>query len=187
MSKNSLELKTAYPYARALLLFVYSLNNFKTITEDFLALKKLCISQPELMQYLKNPIISKYAKLDTISKIFKRKAQAQTFEYLTFLINRDRIGLLPTIIDIYINEMYREAKVIQIEVISASKFAPWQIRQLVSKLKQITSGHKINVTGSLDKSLIGGFLIRTKSKQLDFTIRTRLKNLAKHLDTFLEI
>ena len=115
------------------------------------------------MQYLKNPIVSKYAKLDTISKIFKTKAQSQTFEYLSFLINRDRIGLLPTIIDIYINEMYREAKVIQIEVISASKFAPWQIRQLLSKLKQITSGHKISITGSIDKSLIGGFLIRTKS------------------------
>jgi ATP synthase F1 delta subunit len=187
MSKNSLELKIAYPYARALLLFVYSLNNFKRITQDFLALKELSIAKPDFMQYLKNPIVSKSQKLDTVSKMFKRKAQSQTFEYLTFLINRDRIGLLPTIIDIYINEMYREAKVIQIEVISASKFAPWQIRQLGSKLKQITAGHKINITGSRDKSLIGGFLIRTKSKQLDFTIRTRLKNLAKHLDTFLDI
>jgi len=187
MSKNSLELKTAYPYARALLLFVYTFNNFKTITEDFIELKKVSRAEPDFMQYLKNPIVSKYAKLDTISKMFKRKAQSQTFQYLTFLINRDRIGLLPTIIDIYINEIYKEAKVIQIEVISASQFAPWQGRQLVSKLKRVTAGHKIHIICRLDRSLIGGFLIRTKSKQLDFTIRTRLKNLAKHLDTFLEI
>jgi len=35
--------------------------------------------------------------------------------------------------------------------------------------------------------LIGGFLIKTNSKVVDFTIKNQLENLAKHLDGVLEI
>jgi F0F1-type ATP synthase delta subunit len=38
-----------------------------------------------------------------------------------------------------------------------------------------------------DPSLIGGFLIKTESKIIDFTIKNKLQQLAKHLDTVLEI
>jgi F0F1-type ATP synthase delta subunit len=40
---------------------------------------------------------------------------------------------------------------------------------------------------TIDNSLIGGFLIKTDSKIIDFTIKNQLKELAKHLDSVLEI
>jgi len=40
---------------------------------------------------------------------------------------------------------------------------------------------------NVDPNLIGGFLIKTESKVIDFTIKNQLKKLAKHLDTVLEI
>ena len=40
---------------------------------------------------------------------------------------------------------------------------------------------------TVDPSLIGGFLIKTESKVIDFTIKNQLQKLAKHLDTVLEI
>jgi len=39
----------------------------------------------------------------------------------------------------------------------------------------------------VDSSLIGGFLIKTDSKVIDFTIKNQLQPLAKHLATVLEI
>jgi len=39
----------------------------------------------------------------------------------------------------------------------------------------------------VDSSLIGGFLITTNSKVLDFTVKNQLQKLAKHLDTALVI
>ena len=35
--------------------------------------------------------------------------------------------------------------------------------------------------------LMGGFLIKTNSQVIDFTVKNQLKELAKHLDTVLEI
>ena len=40
---------------------------------------------------------------------------------------------------------------------------------------------------TVDPSLIGGFLIKTSSKVVDFTVKNQLQTLAKHLDSVLEI
>jgi F0F1-type ATP synthase delta subunit len=58
---------------------------------------------------------------------------------------------------------------------------------LVKKLKKLTNAREIRLTLKLDSSLIGGFLIKTESKVIDFTIKNQLEKLAKHLDAVLEI
>ena len=40
---------------------------------------------------------------------------------------------------------------------------------------------------STDKSLIGGFLIKNQDKIIDYSVKNKLKTLAKLLDTVLEI
>jgi F0F1-type ATP synthase delta subunit len=58
---------------------------------------------------------------------------------------------------------------------------------LIKKLKELTSAREIRLIITVDTSLIGGFSITTNSKVLDFSIKNQLQNLAKHLDTVLEL
>jgi F0F1-type ATP synthase delta subunit len=58
---------------------------------------------------------------------------------------------------------------------------------LIKKLKDLTNAREIRLVISVDSGLIGGFLIQTNSKVLDFTIKNQLQKLANHLDTSLEI
>jgi len=58
---------------------------------------------------------------------------------------------------------------------------------LIKKLKDLTNAREIRLVITVDSSLIGGFLITTNSKVLDFTIKNQLEKLAKHLDSVLEI
>ena len=74
-----------------------------------------------------------------------------------------------------------------IEVATAFPFNRSQKNTLVKKLKQITNAREIRLVIEVDSSLIGGFLIKTKSKTVDFTIKNQLQSLAKHLDTVLDI
>jgi ATP synthase F1 delta subunit len=65
-----------------------------------------------------------------------------------------------------------------------------QIRKkntLIQKLKELTNAREIRLVVNVDPSLIGGFLIKTESKIIDFTVKNQLQQLAKHLDTVLEI
>jgi F-type H+-transporting ATPase subunit delta len=74
-----------------------------------------------------------------------------------------------------------------IEVSTAFPFTKVQKNMLIQKLKELTNAREIRLIINVDPSLIGGFLIKTDSKVIDFTIKNQLQKLAKHLDTVLEI
>jgi len=58
---------------------------------------------------------------------------------------------------------------------------------LTQKLKELTNAREIRLIVTVDPSLIGGLLIRTNSKIIDFTVKNQLQLLAKHLDSVLEM
>merc|ERR1712238_30500 len=45
----------------------------------------------------------------------------------------------------------------------------------------------LTIVIDVDSSLIGGFLIKTESKVIDFTVKNQLQKLAKHLGTVLQV
>ena len=74
-----------------------------------------------------------------------------------------------------------------IEVSTAFPFTNLQKNSLIQKLKELTKAREIRLVITVDANLIGGFLIKTDSKVIDFTLKNQLQNLAKHLDAVLEI
>jgi F-type H+-transporting ATPase subunit delta len=187
MSKNPLALKIASPYARALFSYSVEKNLLHQVTADFQSLEIFFNNTPELVRYLANPVISKKAKKEILTKTIKSKLNHDTFNFLMILINRDRINLVTAVINSYLELVYDTASIIMIEVATAFPFNRSQKNTLVKKLKQITNAREIRLVIEVDSNLIGGFLIKTKSKTVDFTIKNQLQSLAKHLDTVLDI
>ena len=74
-----------------------------------------------------------------------------------------------------------------VEVSRAFAFTNSQKDTLIQKLKELTNAREIRLVINVEPSLIGGFLIKTDSKVIDFTVKNQLQKLAKHLDTVLEI
>jgi F-type H+-transporting ATPase subunit delta len=72
-------------------------------------------------------------------------------------------------------------------VSTAFAFTNKQKNMLVKKLKELTDAREIRLVITVDPSLIGGFLIKTNSRVIDFTVKNQLQKLASHLDTVLEI
>merc|ERR1712238_127576 len=159
MSANPLTSKVAAPYARALFDFSVEKNIMHQITADFQNLDIFLKDTPELLECLNNPIVKQNVKS----------------------------GILTTVIDSYLELIYQTASIKMIEVSTASAFTNLQKDTLIQKLKELTNAREIRLVINVDSSLIGGFLIKTESKVIDFTVKNQLQKLAKHLDTVLEI
>ena len=187
MSGNPLASKIAAPYARALFDFSVEKNIMHQITADFQNLEIFLKEGAELTEYLSNPIVSQDAKSEILTKTLESQVNTETFKFLMVLVNRDRINLLQSIIDNYLELVYETASIKMIEVSTASAFTNLQKNTLIQKLKELTNAREIRLIITVDPSLIGGFLIKTESKVIDFTIKNQLQELAKHLDTVLEI
>ena len=187
MSGNPLTSKIAAPYARALFDFSVEKNIMHQITADFQNLDIFLAETPELLEYLNNPIVNQKVKSEILTKALKSQLNTETFKFLMVLVERDRINLLTTIIESYLELIYQTASIKMIEVSTASAFTNLQKDTLIQKLKELTNAREIRLVINVDPSLIGGFLIKTESKVIDFTIKNQLQQLAKHLDTVLEI
>jgi F-type H+-transporting ATPase subunit delta len=187
MSKNPLAAKVASPYARALFDFSVENNIMHQITADFQNLEIFLENSVELTDYLSNPVVGKKAKQDILAKVLKSQVNTETFKFLMVLVTRDRINILSSIITSYLELVYETASIKMIEVSTAFAFTNSQKTTLIKKLKELTNAREIRLVITVDSNLIGGFLIKTSSKVIDFTIKNQLQKLAKHLDSVLEI
>ena len=187
MSGNPLAAKVASPYARALFDFSVEQNIMHQITADFQNLEIFLNETSELTEYLDNPVVSQSAKREVLTKTLQSQVNTETFKFLMVLVDRERISLLKSIITNYLELVYETASIKMIEVSTAFAFTNLQKNMLIKKLKELTNAREIRLVITVDSSLIGGFLIKTESKVLDFSIKNQLQNLAKHLDTVLEI
>jgi F-type H+-transporting ATPase subunit delta len=187
MSANPLASKIAAPYARALFDFSIEKNIMHQITADFQNLEIFLNETAELTEYLNNPIVNQEAKREILIKTLQSQINTETFKFLMVLVKRERINLLKLIITNYLELVYETASIKMIEVSTAFPFTNLQKNMLVQKLKELTSAREIRLVITVDSSLIGGFLIKTESKVIDFTIKNQLQRLAKHLDAVLEI
>ena len=187
MSVDPLSYKIASPYARALFDFSIEKNIMHQITADFQNLKTFLAESSDLTEYLDNPVVSKNAKRETLAKILQSQLNEETFRFLMVLVERERINLLSFVITNYLELVYETASIKKIEVTTACEFTNAQKTTLIEKLKKLTNAREVKLIVTIDSSLIGGFLIKTESKILDFSVKNQLQKLAKHLDTVLEI
>ena len=187
MSGNPLTEKVAVPYARALFDFSVEKNIMHQITADFQNLDIFFNETKELSTYLNNPIINQKAKREILAKTLKSQLNIETFKFLMVLVDRDRINILSAIINNYLELVYRAASIKMIEVSTAFAFTNLQKNTLIKKLKELTNAREIRLVITVDSSLIGGFMIKTNSRVIDFTVKNQLQQLAKHLDGVLEI
>ena len=182
MSGNPLTSKIAAPYARALFDFSVEKNIMHQITADFQNLDIFLEETPELLEYLNNPIVKQEVKRGILTKTLKSQLNTDTFNFLMVLVERDRINLLTSVIDAYLELIYQTASIKMIEVSTASAFTNLQKDTLIQKLKELTNAREIRLVITVEPNLIGGFLIKLDSNILDFTIKNQLENLAKKLD-----
>ena len=187
MSTNPLASKIAAPYAQALFDFSVDKNIMHQITADFQNLDIVLEETSELTEYLNNPVISQQAKRDILSKTIKSQINTETFKFLMVLVERERINLLDSVIKNYLELVYETASIKTVEVVTATQFTDSQKTSLIQKLKELTDAREIRLVVSVDPTLIGGFFVKTESKVIDFTIKNQLQQLAKHLDTVLDI
>ena len=187
MSKNPVALKVAAPYARALFDFVNDTGTLFEVTSDIQNIQGLLFKSRELVECLQNPLISGEAKQEILIKVVGKKMNAETLQFLSTLIKRNRINLLSTILFSYLELVYKTACSSAFQIVSAKDLSTGQRTRLIKKIKSIAKFNRIMVDFSIDQSLIGGFLICNDGKVVDYTVKNKLKILAKQLDTVLEL
>lgn len=149
------------------------------------ALRDLCVSfqrDINIYHFFTAPNISVIIKKETVKKIFPHDELKLMVNFISILIDKNRIGLLP--------DIYREYRLLkderqnnlEIKLSSAMPLEESQVNEIIEKFKKQYGASSAYVTKVINPSLLGGILIQIGDIRIDDTQFGRLKALKRSIN-----
>lgn len=168
--------RIAHRYAKPLLELAEEQKVLETVKEDMAGFVKLCEENREFLLMLRSPIIPHLRKGEILKKIFDGRSSKLTMSAFDIITRKNRENLLPEIAEQFVTEYnikmgYQDATVTTTFPIDA------KLRKSFEGIVEEVTGSKAVLSEEVDKSLIGGFVLRMGDKQLDRSISSDLKEI----------
>jgi F-type H+-transporting ATPase subunit delta len=172
---------SAARYARAL--FDVALNESDPVQaeRDLSAFANLMVSSPELHSVLTNPGVPVAGKRAVTEALTTRlEVSSPVRKLLALLAERDRLALVPDLIAVYRERLMEHQQIVRAEVTTAAPLSAEHAAQLEQRLAQVT-GRRVDVTRSVDPSIIGGIVARIGGTVYDGSVATQLSKIRQRL------
>jgi F-type H+-transporting ATPase subunit delta len=169
--------RAASRYVKSLLSLAVERNAVEAVYQDMLLFTKVCEENRSFELMLKNPIIKHSKKREILEKIFKGKVHPLTMAIFDILTQKNREPLLPGIANEF-HAAYNLYKGIGRAYITTAVPLDGELRVEFEKIvRQLTEKGDVELTENVDKEMIGGFLLKVGDRQLDASMKNKLKAL----------
>jgi F-type H+-transporting ATPase subunit delta len=166
-------------YARALFdIALAEGTDLLRVQKDLGDFARLVGQNDSLKRVLTNPAIPVARKRGVIEQLIARAGSLQptVAKVLLMLAERDRLAILPEVVEVFDARLMDHQKVIRARIVTAVPLPPERIAALTDGLKRAT-GSNVLVETSVDASLIGGAVARIGSTVYDGSITRQLERM----------
>ncbi len=173
------DFRAASRYAKSLLELANEQGVLEEVHNDMLLFSKVCKENTAFVLMLKNPVIKHDKKRAILQSVFKDKVHSLTLAIFDIITRKNREAIMPAIAREFENQ-YNIIK--QIGVASVTTAIPLnealrtEMKDMVVK---ITGKKDIDLKEIVNSDIIGGYVLKMGDQQIDDSIRTKLKTLAK--------
>ncbi len=169
----------ARPYAEAVFELAQS-HQALTAWSEMLAFFTAVAGDENMQRLASNPRVDRGRFLDLFLGIGGKHINAEGANFIRLLVENRRLSLLPEIVKQYEARKTEAEARVEATVVSAFPLEAAQRQSLNEALKR-KLGREVNLTIEVDKSLMGGIVIRTGDLVIDGSVRGRLADLATYL------
>ncbi|MDR2888220.1 MAG: ATP synthase F1 subunit delta [Lachnospiraceae bacterium] len=149
--------------------------------------------EPRCFHFMTAPTIPNEIKKETLGKIFNYPNNAKDgghrdldgevqklfINFLSLLIDKNRLRLLPDIYREYHSMKAARQNVLEIKISSAAPLPKKQVEAIADRYKRQYGAAGVTVTSLIDPLLLGGVLIQIGDIRIDDTQKGRLRSLQR--------
>ena len=161
-------------YAKSIFNLAQEKGRLEKVYEDVNILVTVFENDPHALGFLTNPVLSFSKKKEIFNKALNDKLGPITMSALYFIIKNKRAKLFLQILEEY-NLLYRKHKKIMCVDLITAKKAKDELKGAI--IKRLGQEQKILLNERVDKSILGGFLIKVNDKQFDSTVKNHLNKI----------
>jgi len=171
------EYRVASRYAKSLLELAEEQGALEDVLKDMEQFTELCKESRDFVLMLKNPIIKHDKKNAILKKIFGGSAHKLTLAIFDIITRKNREAVLPGIAKEFKNQYRVHKSIEEARVTSAVPLTDDIKKELESIVKKISSKKTVELVEEIDKDLIGGFILKVGDRQIDDSIKSKIKAL----------
>lgn len=170
------EIRVASRYAKSLADLAMEKGLMEKVYADMVLFSKVVKDNPSFASLLKNPIVTHSKKQVIINKVFSTKVSDLTLRFFELITKKNRENMLAAIADAF-QQQYYTFKGIQKATVTTTFALNDDLRKAFkNKVKEIT-GSEAELEERIDKSIIGGFILKIGDRQIDDSLQSKLKDL----------
>ena len=171
------ESRVASRYVKSLLGLAVEQGALEQVHKDMQLIDKVCTTSADFARMLRSPIIKHDKKKVILENIFKGKVHKLSLAIIDILTEKNREPLLPAIAKEF-HAAYNEFNGISKASVTTTIPVDAKLRGELEKIaKQLSGTEKIELLEKVDADLIGGFILNVGDKQVDASIKSKLKTL----------
>ena len=164
-------------YAKALFAIGKEDDKYEAYSEALKAVAALFESTPEVEDALTNPLYPVDVREKAMAAIVdSMDADKVMGNFLNLLVEKKRAAILPEIAEVFQTMVDEDKNISHGAVVSAIELETDLQNKIQDTLEKIT-GKKVELTASVDPSIIGGVIAKVGDLVLDGSIRTQLASL----------
>ena len=173
------ESKISTRYAKAFLEHATEKQLLEIARADMELIFEAC-KDPGFKKILNNPIIPGFKKRQIFLDIFQGNVDQITIALLDLVLKNRRESFLPSIAKRFIDD-YKQINGIKTANLKSVEGLDENQRQMLITSIEAIFQSKIELEESIDKSLLGGFVLTVGDQQYDASVASKLVNIKQQL------
>jgi len=166
-------------YGKAILDIAKEKDNTKIWIDNFSKSKEI-INDDDLYSFLSSPQVpnsEKYKSIDTLFKGYEKLF----INFLKLLINKGHINYFEGVMNEFFDQNQISEGKVSATVTSFVKLTVSQKDEITKKICDVFKVDDVEISENLDKSILGGYIIKVGDTIIDCSTKNKLNGLENHL------
>ena len=168
-------------YGEALFDLAVESGGIDALADQIKAAELAFSENPEFLELLTHPKITKEEKLSVVEAVFKGRMDDAVTGLLTVIVEKGRCSEIPAVFADFLDKVREYRKIGVASVVSATELSEAQKKRIEAKLLSQTKYESFEMRYTVDASLIGGMVIRIGDRVVDASIKSKLARMAGNL------
>jgi len=169
--------RVASRYVKSLIGLAIEQRALEDVLADMKTFAATCRHNHEFLLMLRSPIIRQEKKRAVIEILFKNRMHPLTLAFIGILTRKYREPLLPQIAEAF-QAAYNEYKGIGTASVVTAVPLDNEVRAEVERLvRKLVAQPTIDLEERVDPALVGGFVLNVGDRQIDASVKNKLKKL----------
>ncbi len=161
-------------YAKAIYALAEENKNIEQTYEELNSLMEIYEFDKEFKNFVDHPLVRRSEKREFVVKLFSNKFEEVTLNILEYLVEKNRLSYIRSIVSEYLKIYYTKNSIVEAEATFAIEPNNEQVEKLLAKLEKRTS-KKVKLKTRVDKSILGGIVIRIEDEIIDASVKRELE------------